>query len=327
MLASASQTLHAIMGSPPAPGAVDHARGFFCWVCGSRAQRGLERWRWSGANFTGQNKARCPPSDYVCEACIVVMAGKPPNTERMYSHFVEGSAWLRVNKGQKPAMREFLRRPKTEPWFAAIADSGQKHVIPWAPVNAPGLRGFALFEEALVELPDENGWVLVDDIANALTDGATKEELLPGAWSARAYTLLGLERIELFEETWGALRGGPWFELAVWLAQRDEEKVAARMAAEKAANAEKKAQAKEANRVDRKARKGAPADADRGGRARPAKRVPADAGLQHAEALGPDLGPAPRRGEDQRDAGAVVHGDAAGSPAVEPEQGQLGFLF
>lgn len=328
MVESASQLLHRKCMDGKSVDVARDVAPFHCWVCGAKAERGQERWKWAGTNYTGQSKARCPPSDYVCESCIVVMAGRPPDTERMYSHFVEGASWLRVNKGQKPAMREFLRRPKGEPWFAAIADSGQKHIVPWCPVNAPGVRGFAIFEEALVELPDGDGWRLVDDIADMLTGGATKEEILPGAWGARAYSLLG-ERIEEFEAQWGSLRGGSWFDLAVWLAQRDEAKVAERMAAEKVAAAEKKAKAKtkEVGGGTRKVGKGKATNAHGGDDPRPAKRVPADAGVQRAEALGPAVGPGEGEREDVGDAGAVVHGDAPRLAVVESKQGQFVFLF
>jgi len=326
MVESASQLLHRkCMGGKLVDVARDVAP-FHCWVCGAKAERGQERWKWAGTNYTGQSKARCPPSDYVCESCIVVMAGRPPDTERMYSHFVEGASWLRVNKGQKPAMREFLRRPKSEPWFAAIADSGQKHIVPWCPVNAPGVRGFAIFEEALVELPDEDGWRLVDDISDMLTGGATKEEILSGAWGARAYSLLG-ERIEEFEAQWGHQRGGSWFDLAVWLAQRDEAKVAERMAAEKVAAAEKKARGKVGRVGTVKGRKRAAPNDDGGALARPAERVPQDAGLQCSEALGSDRGQAASGSTVVIGAGAVVHVDASVSPTVGPKQEQLGFSF
>jgi hypothetical protein len=186
-----------------------------------------------------------------------------------------------------------------------------------------------LFEEALVELPDAAGWSLVDDIAQMLTDGATKDEILPGAWTARAYSLLGLERVERFEEAYGSMRGGPWFELAVWLAQRDEEKVAARMEAEKAANAAKKAKAKakEATSGNRKGGKGKAQNADGGGNPRPAKRVPQDTRVQRPDALVDDIRQAQGSSEDERDGGAVVHGDAPRAPVVQSGQEQLGFLF
>lgn len=325
-MSSSSQILHAIMGGKAAPGSEDR-EPFNCWVCGSRATRGQERWKWAGSNYTGQSKAKCPPSAYVCESCVVVMAGRPPDTERMYSHFVEGSSWLRVNKGQKPAMREFLRRPKKDLWFAAIADSGQKHIVPWAPINTPGVRGYALFEEALVELPDAAGWAMVDDISNMLTGGATKDELLPGAWSARAYSVLGPERIEAFEEQWGSKRGGSWFDLAVWLAQRDEEKVAERMVAEKAAAAEKKAKSKGAKSGNQQGRKGKASDGNGGGDPRPAKRVPANERVQCDEALVSLDGSAQGGGENVADPGGVVHGDAPNPPIVESKQEQFSFQF
>lgn len=41
--------------------------------------------------------------------------------------------------------------------------------------------------------------------------------------------------VDVFEQTYAYLRGGAWFRLAVWLAQRDEEAVAQRLAAEKEA--------------------------------------------------------------------------------------------
>jgi len=325
---SPSQIIHRIKGSPEVPGCAAAAIPA-CWVCGRASTRGIPRHRWMGSNFTGQNKVRCASATRVCEACVLVMSGKPPDTERMYSHFVEGDSWLRVNKGHKPAMREFLRRPKVAPWFAAISDSGQKHVIPWTPVNAAGQAGGrVLFEEALVELPrDEAGWAMLDDIALMLTDGATKDEILPGHWGPRAYSLIGPERIEEFESTWGGMRGGAWFELAVWLAQRDEAKVAVRMEAEKVERAAKKAKAKEAERGDRKGPKGKTSDAHRGGDSRPTKRVPRNGGVQCDEALGSTRGPTASGGPNVGESGGVVHGDEAEPSVVESQQGQFSFVF
>lgn len=325
---SPSQIIHRIKGSPEVPGCAAAAIPA-CWVCGRASARGILRHRWMGSNFTGQNKVRCASATHVCEACVLVMSGKPPDTERMYSHFVEGDSWLRVNKGQKPAMREFLRRTKAAPWFAAIADSGQKHVIPWTPVNAAGQAGGrVLFEEALVELPrDDAGWSMLDDIALMLTDGATKDEILPGHWGPRAYSLIGPERIEAFESAWGGMRGGAWFELAVWLAQRDEAKVAVRMEAEKAERAAKKAKAKEAERGDRKGPKGKTSDAHRGGDPRPAKRVPRNGGVQPAQSLAGPHRQDPGRGEVVSISGGVVHDNATVPTTLSARQEQFSFVF
>ena len=217
-----------------------------------------------GANFVGQNRVRSPDSSLVCEACVTVMSGKPPDTLRMQSHLVDDRGWNQWNKGQKLEMRAWLRGPKKGEWFAAIADSGKKHVIPWTPINGEASRpGRVLFEERLVTLDD---WTLVDEMTELLTMGATKEELLSGALGARAWQLCGAQ-LRIFEKRRSGSRGGGWFELALWLAQRDELKVKEREDAER-----------ERERKSKDVRGRTPA--------RNAGRVPADSGGKRAKKLG-----------------------------------------
>jgi hypothetical protein len=229
----------------------------------------------------------------------------------MWTHLVVGASHVRANKGGKPAIRDFLRRVHQDTWFAAIADTGQKHILPWTPVNAPGSTGRVLFEEAFVTLPrDASGWHLVDVLADALTDGATKEELGTGAYGARAWQLLGAGRIRAVERVVSTERGGTWFDLALWLAQRDEQKVAARLAAEKEAK-------------HGRGRKGTHADANGGGDARATRRVSRDTRVQRAEALGPATGQTSRGRAKQRDAGRVGHIDDAHASTGGAENEQL----
>jgi hypothetical protein len=229
----------------------------------------------------------------------------------MWTHLVDGHTHERANKGGKPAIRAFLRRPHAERWFAAIADSGQKHIIPWCPVNAAGQSGGrVLFEELVVDLPrDDEGWDLLDAMADTLTAGATKEEIGSGNYGPRAWQLIGAALRET--EAWfGALRGGAWFELALWLAQRDEVKVATRMEAEK----------------DARRRKGKVAKPDSGGAARDPSRVSANAGVLAAEALGSAARPDASGGKKQRKPRGVAHDDVANVAAVGAPSEQLSLL-
>lgn len=281
-----------------------------CWLCGAPLSRGQRVSDWMPSTFTAQNRARCLSSEWICEACVWATAGKPPDTLRMYSHLVDDAECLRANKGQKPEIRAFLRREKHGPWFAAIADSGQKHVVPWAPINPPGSRrGRVLFEEQMVTLGD---FALVDELVALLTAGATKEEIERGDYGPRAWQLCGAQ-IEAFESQHGGLRGGSWFALAVWLAQRDEEQVAARMRAEK----EAKANAKARQRSER-----APRQADGGAADGGAARVPRGR-RKSAEALGPDHGPAAGSGEDVGDRARVDDGSHAEPATRRPVQVSL----
>ena len=279
---------------------------FRCWICAGSAGRGMRRTGWLGVTFVGQNRVRCPESLYVCEACVVCMAGKPPDTLRMTSHLVDGRGWVRLNKGGKAEMRMWLRGPKTGEWFAAIADTGQKHVLPWTPVNparSPVER--VLFEERFVTIGD---WRIVDDATALLTAGATKEEIGRGEYGPRAWQLCGAA-LRAFEALYGGERGGGWFDLAVWLAQRDEVVVEARMTAEK--------EARDAER----GRKGKAPKRSRGDAARDARGVPPDVGGERAETLGHPPVADEERGADKWQRGGVGDGhgprDAARLPQCE----------
>lgn len=287
-----------------------------CYVCGSTSDRGQRVADWMGDNFTGQHLVACPTSPLVCEACVWAMAGKPPDTLRMWCHLFDERGYVRVNKGAKPTIRDWLRGPKEGEWFAAIADSGKKHVVPFTPVNPAGSRvGRILFEEEPVSLPaSDDGWAIVDDTTELLTLGATKAEIEPGEYAARAWGLCP-DAIRDFEDRWGGMRHSAWFRLVVWLAQRDEERVAVRMEAEQA----RKGKKNEARQRDG----GQAPHVDHGVYARresdlPA-RVRADGGQ---ETLGPPRDGAAHRHEDSGGAGGV--GDHRDAPAAATKPHQLG---
>lgn len=254
-MTSASLLLWQAIGSPPAESCIDLPFGSRCWQCGAPTSRGLEVQDWMGSNYTSQNRTRSPAAEHVCEACVFICSRTSPvpgreakegkkfgGNYRNYSHLYDAGRYLNASKGEKPAILAFLRGPKVGPWFAAIADSGQKHVIPWTPVNLAG-RGRVMFDETEIALPNAEGWALVDDMAALLTAGATKEEIAEGTYGPRVWTLCR-EQMEAFEARWGGQRGPAWFALALWLAQRDEAQVAERLEAEKQAKAEAKARAK-----------------------------------------------------------------------------------
>lgn len=227
-----------------------------CWLCGGAAVRGRKVAKWVGPAFTSQNRVRNPASDVICEGCVFIcgrlspVPGRPPaegktsgGNWRNYSHWmweVDGEwRYDNASKGEKHKLRAFLGMPKPGRWWLAIADSGQKHVIPWAPINGSD-EGVAAMDDDVV--PVAGIMRLVNLMSTLLTAGATKDELLSGEWTARAWSLLG-ERIEAFEEVWAYSRGTKKYGLAVWLAQRDEAAVQARLEEEKRERATKRGRA------------------------------------------------------------------------------------
>lgn len=314
-----SQIVHACCGSPRVPSCEDAAGR--CWLCAGSHMRGEPVESWSGASFTGQNRVRYPAGMHVCEGCVFVCSrlspvpGRPPKEGkklggnfRNYSMLAEQrGAWTleTASKGEKPRVLSFLSREHSGTWFAAVADSGQKHVIPWAPLNPPGRGGVVLFDEQLVQVPED--LALVQRMAGLLTAGATKAEIERGDYSARSWQLCGVA-LEDFERESGHERGGAWFALALWLAQRDEEAVQQRM---------------DADKEQKRAAKGKAKNPDRRDGTRTPRRVPADTERQRPQALGPVTEQDPGRGSNLRDPGGV--GDAGRATASDrcSEQAQL----
>ena len=233
--------MHTLCGAP----SVDECKPFegTCWHCGAGMSRGMPVSDWQGATFVGQNRVRYAAGTHICEACIWVMSKKSPvpgkgakegangaPNWRNFSVLVDGDGLVVASKGEKPLIREWLQcpHPRTSPWIAAIADSGQKHVVPYAPLNFCERGGIVQFEEEVVRLGD---FAIVTRAADLLTAGATKDEMLSGDYG-NAWTLCR-EGVREFEKDFSTLRGGVWFRLAIWLAQRDEAAVAARLEAMK----------------------------------------------------------------------------------------------
>lgn len=250
-MSSASQTLwQTVLGQPQQADCEPLPEPVPCWLCGGVwAGRACPISDWQGANFTGQNKVRSPRSTWICEPCVHISSriapvpGRPPKEGksfggnfRNYSHCwwrdpTGKVEYLNASKGEKPALLAWLRKPKAGEWWCAVADSGQKHIIPWAPL-IKGPKGPVLFDDLVVTLGD---WAIVDDMVELLTAGATKEEVESGDYHPGSILRCRLD-IEVFEAKWGRRqRGGGFFSLAIWLAQRDEQRVAARLAAEKEA--------------------------------------------------------------------------------------------
>lgn len=222
-----------------------------CWQCGGDAERGRDLAGWLPETHGNQTRVQAPGSPWVCEACVHVSSrvspvpGRPPaegkalgGNWRNYSHLVEDGApptLVSASKGEKRIIRAFVTAVHERPWGAAIAESGQKHVLPFTPMNAPGKGGVVAFDDrrvtvlpGAVDLLDAMDAVLTSTatVRRGVVVGATKAEMESGEWGDAAWSLAPRE-VRCFEAQFGRLRGGGWFALAVWLAQRDDAAVMA----------------------------------------------------------------------------------------------------
>lgn len=154
-----------------------------------------------------------------CTKCEGTGLNEHGGSWRSYSHWYDQLGYGNASKAEKPAIREFLNRDHVGWWCLAIAVSGQKHVLPFAPLNYGGRSGLVAVESDVVHVPDDLG--LVRDMISLLTAGALKSEVESGEYGQRTWRECELQT-RTFEQQWGGHRGNGWFALAIWLAQREE---------------------------------------------------------------------------------------------------------
>ncbi len=291
---AASAILYELAGSPPQKGCSD--TGATCWLCGDTAVRGVKSRRWTGAKFTDQNRCRAPWSDTTCEACVWACswvappgftvpadAKRGPNL-RLFTHLWSKDEYIYAKKNEKPTILEWLQKQHAAPWFAAIADTGKKHVLPWTPVNHSDTGARVMLDDTEITIGD---WALVDSMVDLLTWGVTKGEVEAGVYSPRSWTTCPSE-IRAHDGRWADLRHSPWHKLALWLAQRNEEEHDRR-------------KSRRNEKPDSRHRDGI------------AGGVPTRGG-KPTQTLGPDRGADQDGNSDERDGRAVVHSDVENAP-------------
>lgn len=212
-----SHLLYIAAGSPVYPA---NAPGM-CRVCGTEAS-GVRFSAWVRDTFTDHDKLK--PGEIICQACqfsfaeaselLAQRVGKEnPQRMRNYSHFVVAGAWHPLNKGQKREMRDLLLQ---SPSLAVIAESGQKHLLFRAK------PGWLQFEEQSI-LPDVERWKAAQEIVDALYLGFTKSEIETGRYGQHRIRQFGVARWHVLEQQIRPLRGSLLFQLAIFLAQKEED--------------------------------------------------------------------------------------------------------
>jgi len=130
-------------------------------ICGSCCDGGyVPRKIGLPASFTNYDMLKAPAAPAVCVACAWAMAGKPPDTLRMWSIVYLpgigeapcvhqgpdlGLHAIALRAGDLVHVLRLLCNPPSQPWGCAIADSGKLHVLPYARLNN-GTRWTVRFE-------------------------------------------------------------------------------------------------------------------------------------------------------------------------------------
>lgn len=200
--------------------------------------RGQSVTAWAGSGFNAYARAQRrndTSSTHVCEACVFVCSrlspvpGRPPKPGkqlggnfRNYSHGAavqpDGSVrYINTTKAETEQMVSFILDPGGEPWGVAVATSGQKHVIPHAPLNGPGDVCMVAFEDQVLRV-SRRAFGDLNATMNRLREsaGCSVDALTTGQYHGKDLAR-DLDGIRAFEAEHGHLRGGGLFELAAFL--------------------------------------------------------------------------------------------------------------
>ncbi|MBW2672560.1 MAG: hypothetical protein JRD89_03975 [Deltaproteobacteria bacterium] len=189
-----------------------------CWLCGGlTGGRGQPVKKTIKDTFTDRDKARWPGSKSVCPGCAFCLSFM---SLRNYS-ILATEAGLR--HPSRPEIRNFLLEPPEPPFVFCIAISGQRWLHFRAQV-AYDRDGFPVqFEDTMVcvwrkPLTD---WLSVIEQLYAVF---SKEEIRTGRYNQNRIKQFGLAEFQAMEEKIAPHRGTRLFDLAIFVAQKLEEK-------------------------------------------------------------------------------------------------------
>lgn len=216
---TAAGAIYHAAGSPSQPGT---ERGL-CRLCGDDAT-GTAWGEWIKETFTNHDKLT--PGTIICHACLFCTddhnltlqqrTGRDkPQRMRNYSHIVtRGRAWHPLMKNQKRLIARHLQAWPAH--VAVISLAGQKHLIFRARVGT-----WQIEEQSLAPQPTLLAH-LITHAASLYTAGASKTAIEVGEYDQRTLMAIGLTTWQRRERELRAHRGSLLFQLAVWLARKDE---------------------------------------------------------------------------------------------------------
>jgi len=205
-----------------------------CYLCGSTpATKPLNL----KDSFTAHSTAKFPTSDKLCDRCAWVIPLRlnyyNPNTKRDVQLFSRNWSWLLSDKEKHPkiegdrvselpsraTIREWLIDPPEHPFTIAIAESGQKHILPWSQVAYSRDYFPVLFELDLLHIDRENFIENLNNYEYLLTLGLTKTEINTGQYKAQnLLKIYSDDKFTAIEAYFSSIRKSRLFELIGYVA-------------------------------------------------------------------------------------------------------------
>lgn len=209
-----------------------------CWLCGLPCNEiGVSVIKAVGESFTDYANVAVPESKYVCVPCVWVLSGRPPDTFRLYSVIWRTDRPLAAShpkatrvvpgaqltaKNDLIEIRTILLDPPTDgsPWFCAIADSGQKHIVPFTSLNHGADQWIVRLEDDNIHGSPAKFGGIVHHCSVLYAAGFNRKEILEGRPAPRKLAKLGSDIWRQYGQSLDSKRGGGLLDLAVFLLRK-----------------------------------------------------------------------------------------------------------
>jgi CRISPR type IV-associated protein Csf1 len=191
----------------------------FCWLCGGKTGgRGVPVRKAIKPTFMDVSLAKAQDSKAVCAGCAFCLSYREL---RNYSIVAFPGGLKHPSRAE---MREILLNPPEWPFVICIAVSGQKwlHIrsqVAYSQDNFP-----VQCEETTVYVQRGELAQILRPVEELYTGGFSKDEIRSGEYNPIHINKFGVARFEELEEIINGWRGRRIFELALFVAQKQEEK-------------------------------------------------------------------------------------------------------
>lgn len=229
----APEALYRAAGFPAVAGAKD--RGATCLVCGTDTLPTLPAKKALGVGFSDYTSIARPDCDDVCAACIWAMTGNGTRTLRLWSIVYGADAGPSLekapyeipgatitNRGNTRPIIRTLCSPPAGQWFVSIAQSGQKHILPYTTVNTGAEAIYTVrFESTDVRTSPAAFANTLRSLARLRDAGFSAEEITTGRLGSSRLTVDTLTTWRALYPPVEAIRTSPLVAMCLWLLTKE----------------------------------------------------------------------------------------------------------
>jgi hypothetical protein len=209
--------------------------GGHCYLCGAALGDAAfpTSARFKDEDWTAHGLAACAASEWLCEACAYSLQEKisrpdlwpKPFRMRCQTQYVAGDRWTVMGLSDKARMAAILLDPPAAPWLLCMTDSplSASHTLFRTPVNRPGASGWGVMLGNVLVIGDAQTLRMLLDAVEALyAAGHGKNAISTGDYRTKWINAQGVESWATLEAAIAPWRGRPLFDLAVFLAQKEQ---------------------------------------------------------------------------------------------------------